>query len=101
MRHKKLLTVMLAAVMAFSSIGCGGSKPAEGSAPAAESKTEGEQTSESPAGESVQTDGQKVEIRFTWWGDTKRNDMYNEICDRFEEANPDIKVMREPMSWSD
>lgn len=67
MRHKKLLTVMLAAVMAFSSIGCGGSKPAEGSAPAAESKTEGEQTSESPAGESAQTDGQKVEIRFTWW----------------------------------
>ena len=101
MRHKKLLTVMLAAVMAFSSIGCGGGKPAEGSAPAAESKTEGEQTSESPAGESAQTDGQKVEIRFTWWGDTKRNDMYNEICDRFEEANPDIKVMREPMSWSD
>ena len=44
MRHKKLLTVMLAAVMAFSSIGCGGSKPAEGSAPAAESKTEGHQS---------------------------------------------------------
>ena len=27
--------------------------------------------------------------------------MYNEICDRFEAENPNIKVMREPMSWSD
>ena len=42
-----------------------------------------------------------VEIRFPWWGDSSRHEVYNEIADRFEEANPDIRVAREPTSWPD
>jgi multiple sugar transport system substrate-binding protein len=38
---------------------------------------------------------EKVEIRFAWWGDTKRNEVYNAIADRFEKENPNIKVKRE------
>lgn len=44
---------------------------------------------------------QTVEIRVAWWGDTSRNNMYNEILDRFEKAYPGIKTVREPLSWQD
>ena len=43
----------------------------------------------------------KVEIRFSWWGDTKRNEVYNAIVDRFEEEYPNIKVKREFGGWGD
>ncbi|KGM45656.1 sugar ABC transporter substrate-binding protein [Neobacillus niacini] len=42
---------------------------------------------------------EKVEIRFTWWGDTKRHELYNAIVDRFEEKYPNIKVKREFGGW--
>lgn len=42
---------------------------------------------------------EKVEIRFTWWGDTKRHELYNSIVDRFEEKYPNIKVKREFGGW--
>ena len=99
MKHNKMLAVLLATVMALTAVGCGSKATTENPAPAAESKAEGTQVAETEAEKPA--DGEKVEIRFSWWGDTKRNDMYNEICDRFEAENPNIKVMREPMSWSD
>lgn len=42
-----------------------------------------------------------VEIRFTWWGDSKRNEVYNAIADRFEEEYPHITVKREFGGWGD
>jgi multiple sugar transport system substrate-binding protein len=42
-----------------------------------------------------------VEIRAAWWGDTKRHDLYNQIVAEFMKANPDIKVVTEPVSWND
>lgn len=42
-----------------------------------------------------------VEIRVAWWGDTTRNLLYEKILDRFEAAHPDIKTIREPLSWND
>lgn len=42
-----------------------------------------------------------VELRFSWWGGQARNDIYNEITDRFEADNPGIKISREPISWND
>lgn len=44
---------------------------------------------------------EKVEIRFSWWGDTGRNEVYNEIVDRFEEEHPNITVKREFGGWGD
>lgn len=84
--RKKLTAGVLVASMAVSLMGCGtGGGVADGSV-----------TSGSRAEE-----GGKTEIRFAWWGDTKRNEVYNQICDLFEEQNPDISVVREPVSWSD
>ena len=108
MKLKKLTALFLAAAMAAVTVGCGNG--AEEQTPAAGQETQAtdtaaEETAEpetSDSAEASQTaDGDVVEIRFSWWGDTVRNDMYGQICDRFEAENPGIKVMREPMSWSD
>jgi multiple sugar transport system substrate-binding protein len=45
--------------------------------------------------------GGKTEIRVYWWGDTVRHNLYNQILDEFEKANPNIKTIREPTSWAD
>lgn len=42
-----------------------------------------------------------VEITFMWWGDTIRNQKYNQICSAFTKSNPDITVVGEPVSWND
>lgn len=42
-----------------------------------------------------------TDIRFTWWGDTLRHDLYEAIVDLFEERYPDVRVIREPASWGD
>lgn len=44
---------------------------------------------------------QTIELRFSWWGGQARNDIYNQIADRFEADNPGIKIVREPISWND
>ncbi|WP_077624706.1 ABC transporter substrate-binding protein [Sediminibacillus massiliensis] len=59
--------------------------------------------SSSDSGGSAQgADGEEeIKLRFSWWGDTSRNEIYNEIIDRFEEENPNITVDREFGGWTD
>ena len=45
--------------------------------------------------------GEVTEIRFSWWGDTLRHDLYDDIITLFEAENPDVVVIREPASWGD
>lgn len=42
-----------------------------------------------------------VEIRAAWWGDARRNDLYNLIIDAFQAENEGITVLREPVGWAD
>lgn len=53
------------------------------------------------AGEAASAPAGQVEIRAAWWGDTNRHELYNQIIDAFEAANPDVRVVREPTSWAD
>lgn len=57
------------------------------------------ENSEKASGEGSKDE--KVEIRFAWWGDTKRHEVYNAIVDRFEEKYPNITVKREFGGWPD
>ncbi len=87
---KTIISVELAVCMAVGLTACNSKK---------QEQTEGVTSAlvqETTAGTSAQT-----EIRFTWWGDTKRHEVYNSICDRFEAKNPDIKVIREFGSFQD
>lgn len=51
--------------------------------------------------ESTSTKGNsgKTTIAMTWWGDTKRNEVYNAVIDEFEKANPDVAVERPFGTW--
>jgi multiple sugar transport system substrate-binding protein len=44
---------------------------------------------------------EQIKISFTWWGDTKRHELYNAIVDLFEKAYPNIKVDRIFAGWAD
>lgn len=83
---RKLLACILIGSLVLAAAGCGGQGKAKSGADTTKTKT---------------ASGKKVEIRLAWWGDTKRNEIYNKVCDAFEKQNPDIKVMRESMSWTD
>ncbi|PPA70409.1 ABC transporter substrate-binding protein [Jeotgalibacillus proteolyticus] len=86
MKKNKVIHTLLSAIMLTSLFlaGCSGSD-----------NNSSEGNGESSGG------GDEVTIRFSWWGDTKRNEIYNSIIDRFEEANPTIKVDREFGGWND
>ncbi len=100
---RKIISLLLVLVLTiFTFSGCG-SKSNTDTASTNEQNTAAtvENTAENSTGAEQTASGDTIEIRFAWWGDTARNDVYNAICDRFEEANPGIKVVREPSSWND
>ncbi|MCL2337485.1 MAG: extracellular solute-binding protein, partial [Firmicutes bacterium] len=43
----------------------------------------------------------KVQIRASYWGDTKRFDLYDQIIKEFEKVHTNVTVIREPVSWND
>lgn len=104
---KRLISTILAAAMIISTLaGCGNKSDSDsssgstGTQPAEEAVTENDTEETTSATDSAAT-GDTVKIRICWWGDTTRNELYNEIIDRFEAENPDIKVIRESGSWND
>jgi multiple sugar transport system substrate-binding protein len=92
---KKITAIMLMAVMLMSVMllsACGGGNTNNATEPG----STGTDTSEPAVDESA-----PVEIRVAWWGDTKRHELYNQILDVFESEYPNIKTIREPVSWTD
>ena len=99
---RRILSVLLACTLITGILaGCSGNSNTSTTSTEKADEEESEATQETSQEPDAGEDGDVVEIRFTWWGDTTRNEMYNQICDRFEEANPDIKVIRESGSWND
>lgn len=92
---KKLFSSILVLALVLSFIACG--KNSSSSDVSKDSTDNKSVANEDGANENEE----EIEIRFAWWGDTKRHEVYNEITDRFEAANPGIKVVREPGSWAD
>ena len=79
---KKFLVffVVFTALSAFVFAGGGGQQQSSGSQAAA---------------------GGKVEIRASYWGDTGRFNLYDQIIKEFEKEYPNVSVVREPVSWND
>lgn len=88
MKAVYLMTISLILVLVLSA--CGSSAPGNNDGPDDSSGTSHENGDKKP-----------VEIRFSWWGDTKRNEIYNAIVDRFHEEYPHITVKREFGGWND
>lgn len=49
--------------------------------------------------ESAASDG-KPTISMTWWGDTKRNEVYIQVIEEFEKANPEVVVEKPFATWA-
>lgn len=103
---KKLLSTLLACTLMLNALtGCGSaadSGTASGGASAKQTEPAAADTAPSENdGTAANASGDITEIRISWWGDTTRNEKYNEIIDRFEAENPDVKVIRESGSWND
>lgn len=75
---KRIVVLFLVFVMASSAVMAGGGQSSGG-----------------------QAAGGKVEIRASYWGDTKRFDLYDTIIKEFEKVHPNVSVIREPVSWTD
>ena len=85
---KRLSALALTAAMALSTLA--GCSSASKNTPTA-----------AGSGETTAKAQETIEISFTWWGDTKRNEVYGAVCDLFEAQNPGIKVIREPAAFSE
>ncbi|MDY7100892.1 MAG: extracellular solute-binding protein [Actinomycetota bacterium] len=48
------------------------------------------------AAEEGESDGERVTIRFTWWGNPERDELTGQMIDAFMEEHPDIEVVAEP-----
>ncbi len=104
---RKQMVLVLALIMIISATmfsGCGTAAPVasastsastEATATAAATKSAEESVAATPAAPAA------VEIRVVWWGDTKRHELYNQICDAFTAENPNITLVREPVAWAD
>ena len=79
MKKVSLLLVVLLMLSSFV-FAAGGGQPASGGQTAA---------------------GGKVEIRASYWGDTRRFELYSNIISEFEKVYPNVSVIREPVSWND
>ena len=96
-KHKILASIICIVILVpFLFAGCSTNKPSE------DSSTNTPTTEPTVAPEvTVAPADEEINISFTWWGDTKRNEIYNGIVDLFEEANPNIKVDRPFGSWTE
>lgn len=101
MLFKKVTAILMLVMLTVSFTACSSGKDTNNNDGSdATTATPSGETANSTADDSSSS-GEQIEIRFAWWGDTVRNAVYNEICDRFEDENPNIKVVREPGAWAD
>lgn len=42
-----------------------------------------------------------ISLRMGWWGGLSRNELYNQICDMYQDQNPGVEIVREYAGWSD
>lgn len=93
----------LAAMMALSLAGCGGSgTSAETTAQPAETKTAetaaGSEAAETQAGAQEQ---KEVKLTIGWWGNQVRNDRTQEVLDMYSAANPGVTFDSQPAQFAD
>lgn len=85
---KKLLSCLLASVLALSMLGCGGSKETAGVADVKE-ETAGGQQADAAVEESS---GEKIVLRYTGWGGPQEKKTTQNVIDQFEKTHPNVEV---------
>jgi multiple sugar transport system substrate-binding protein len=95
--RKKIICLLTASMVVSTMLlsGCGSKTASTPSKPSEPNKTSEPAKTPEPA------KNEPVQIRVAWWGDAKRNDLYNQILAAFQAENPNIKTVPEPVSWTD
>jgi len=102
---KKLLAVLLAAVMIVGTAGCGsdsgdGSSQA-GSTDESTSEAEGTESSQEDSAANESTADEQITLRMAWWGSQTRHDITVEVIGMYEKENPNVKIEYEFFSFDD
>lgn len=99
MKRRKITTLLVMfTTLTLCFVGC--SKKADMANAPADTKASGnEEAAQKAPLDSTESD-ENVTISMTWWGDTKRNEVYNKVIDAFELENPNIKVERPYQTWA-
>lgn len=103
MIKKRIMTLLAAfTFLALCITGCSKKTDSADVSAAKETGTEiaGNETNDQKTSSSQEGAGEKITISMTWWGDTKRNEVYNRVIDAFEAENPNIKVERPYQTWA-
>lgn len=93
----------LAAIMALSLAGCGGSSTApETTAQPAETKAAETAAGSEAAEPQAEAQEQKdVKLTIGWWGNQVRNDRTQEVLDMYSAANPGVTFDSQPAQFAD
>ena len=98
---RKTVALILVLIMMITAAGCASTTPAATTAaPTTPAATTPAGTTAAPVATTTKA-AEPVSIRVVWWGDAKRHELYNKICDAFTAANPTITLVREPIAWAD
>lgn len=84
-RTKRILAVMLAAVMALSMTACG-------------SNENSNKNSNENSQDAAKTEDQ-VTIKITWWGNQNRHDQTQQVLDLYTKDHPNVKFETSPSGW--
>ena len=93
---KKYWGVLLSLVFVLTLAACGSSTPSN--------TNTSESTGGEVSGNNQGSEGNKqdhIEIRFAWWGNAARSELYNQILDIYEAENPHVTIIREAADWGD
>lgn len=96
LNSKKILIGLATFLFAFLLVACNGNDTATDPEPIDNREETTDEVTETP-----EASNEPVEIRFSWWGDTERNERYEAIVDLFVAENPHVTVIVEPANWDD
>ncbi|GEM_PF-899731 len=99
---KKVSLIMMALTMIIVMVlsGCSGSNSTNDNGTNASQESNGDDNaSTSGNGSSSESSDEVTEIRVSWWGSETRHTNTLEAIKKFEELNPDIKIIPEYQGW--
>ncbi len=94
---KRLAAMGMAAVMAASLAGCGGSSDSAGSEAAGSSAAGSSAAAEGSS--SAEGSGEPVTIKITWWGGQSRHDYTQKLLDTYTASHPNVTFEAMPSGW--
>ncbi|MBO5303741.1 MAG: extracellular solute-binding protein [Lachnospiraceae bacterium] len=98
---KRILSAILAGVMALSMTACGSKEATDTAATEAADAAAATEAADAESEEAAEEEatGEDVVIKMTWWGGQTRHDQTQQICDLYTESHPNVTFELSPSGW--